>query len=152
MACCLRAEDESIWTLSVTGTNGYIEYPKEGTAVAEGGVTITGHGVVLMADRAQAKEQTGEVMAEGDVSILGRDHLWRGTNVVYNFKTGAIRAGEFKTGFSPFFLKGQQITGKTNQWYGMTNGLVTADDYANPSYKIRARRMVVYPGDHFEAY
>lgn len=152
MACCLRAEDEPSWTLSVTGPDGYVEYKKDGTAVAEGGVTVTGYGVVLMADRAQADEETGEVKAEGNVSILGRDHLWRGTNVVYNFKTGAIRAGEFKTGFNPLFLKGQQLSGKTNEFYSMTNGVITADDYAKPSYTIRARRIVVYPNDHFEAY
>lgn len=151
-AAFLRAEDELPWTISATGTNNYVEYTEDGIAVFENGVTITSHNVVLMADRAQANEKTGEVVAQGDVTILGRDHIWRGTNVLYNFKTGAIKAGEFKTSFNPFFLAGSQLTGQTNRFYGATNVLITSDDYEKPFYTIRARRIVVYPGDHFEAH
>lgn len=151
-ACSLRAQDELPWTISATGTNNYVEYTTNGIAVFENGVTITSHDVVLTADRAQANEETGEVNAQGDVTILGRDHLWRGTNVNYNFKTGAIRTGEFRTSFNPFFLEGETLGGKTNQSYGATNVLITSDDYAKPFYKIRARRIVIYPGDHFEAH
>jgi LPS-assembly protein len=147
-----RGEDEPLWTISATGTNGFVEYGEGGTAFAENGVTITSHGVVLVADRARANEQTGEVMAEGDVTILGRDHVWRGTNVFYNFKTGEIRAGEFKTLHTPFYLAGEKLTGVTNQVYSATNVTITTDDYAKPAYHIRARRIVVYPGDHFEAH
>lgn len=148
----LHAEEEPLWTISATGTNGYVEYPEGGVAVAENGVMITSHGVVLTADRAQANEESGEVMAEGDVTILGRDHLWRGTNVVYNFKTGAIQAGTFRTEHDPFFLSGNHLAGRTNTFYSATNATITTDNYAKPAYRIRARRLVLYPGDHLEAH
>ena len=115
-------------------------------------MTITSHGVVLTADRAEANEETGEVMAQGDVTIVGRDHLWRGTNVVYNFKTGEMSSGIFKTQYDPFFLSGERLSGRTNLCYTATNATITTDNYAKPAYKIRARRLVLYPGDHFEAH
>lgn len=155
----MQAEDEPLWTISATGANGYVEYPQGGTAVAENGVTITSHGVVLTADRAEANEETGEVKAQGDVTILGRDHIWRGTNVVYNFKTRAMLAGTFKTEHDPFFLSGDNLNGRTNRvggrtnlYYTATNTTITTDNYAKPAYRIRARRLVLYPGDHFEAH
>jgi LPS-assembly protein len=153
-ACCLRAEDEPLWSISATGgPDSFVQNdPDTGLTTAENGVSITGRGVVLLADRAQANEETGEVIAQGNVTVLGRDHLWRGTNMMYNFKTGVMRAGEFKTSFSPFFIEGERAGGRTNQSYGATNVIITADDFDKPFYKIRARRIVLYPGDHFEAH
>lgn len=148
----LRAEEEPLWTISATGTNGYVEYPEGGVAVAENGVKVTSHGVVLTADRVQANEQTGEVIAQGDVTILGRDHIWRGTNVLYNFKTGRIQAGAFRTEHDPFFLSGERLAGRTNTVYTAADAIITTDNYAKPAYRIRARRLVLYPGDHFEAH
>ena len=79
-------------------------------------------------------------MAQGDVTILGRNHIWRGTNVVYNFKTGGIQAGTFRTEHDPFFVAGEHLAGKTNTFYSATNAIITTDNYANPAYRIRARR------------
>jgi len=148
----LHAEDEPPWTIDATGTNGFIEYPEGGVVVAGNGVTVTSHGVVLMANQVEADAESGEVKARGDVMILGRDHLWRGTNVLYNFKTGEIQSGTFKTENDPFFLAGEHLTGRTNQFYNATNVTITTDNYAKPAFKIRARRLVMYPGDHFEAH
>ncbi|MGZ4974779.1 MAG: LPS-assembly protein LptD, partial [Limisphaerales bacterium] len=148
----LHAEDEPLWTISATGTNGFIEYPEGGVAVAGNGVTVTSHGVVLMADQVEADEESGNVKARGEVTVLGHDHLWRGTNMVYNFKTGEMQAGTFKTQHDPFFLSGERLSGRTNRYYIATNATITTDNYAKPSYRIRARRLVMYPGDHFEAH
>lgn len=146
----VHAEDEPPWTISAT--NGVVEAREDGSYYAENGVIVTSHDIVLTADRAQANEKTGEVIAQGDVTILGRDHVWRGANVLYNFKTGAIKAGKFKTLHAPFYLSGENLAGKTNSFYSATNTVITTDDYSNPAYRIRARRIVIYPGSHLEAH
>ena len=49
---------------------------------------------------------TGDIVAEGDVTILDHGHIWRGTNFIYNAKTGDVRTGTFKTVQTPFAVSG----------------------------------------------
>jgi LPS-assembly protein len=116
------------------------------------GVIVSNQSVVISSDSAAANDLSGEVNAEGDVTILDHGHIWRGTNFIYNFKTGEVRAGSFKTFQTPFALAGRNLTGRTNQNYTATNAIITTDDYARPSYTIHAQRIVITPGVRIQAY
>ena len=104
--------------------------------------------------RARSRQPlSGDVLAEGDVVILDHGRIWRGTNAIYNFNTGEVRAGAFKTVEMPFNLSGQFLAGDTkNQVYSTADAIVTTDDYAKPVYRIHARTITIVPGQYFEAH
>ena len=117
-----------------------------------GGVLASNQNITVSAEQAAVNNLTGEVEAEGDVIILDHSHLWRGTNAIYNFKTGEVRAGAFKTVQMPFNLSGRNLAGNSNGVYTATNTWISTDDYAKPIYKIRARTITIAPGKYFEAH
>jgi LPS-assembly protein len=115
------------------------------------GVLLTKSNAVVAADEAIEYVLTGVVIAEGDVTILDHGHIWRGTNFIYNGKTGDIQAGFFKTVQSPFSVSGQTLNGGSNQVYFVTNAMISTDDYDRRAFRIRARQMTIVPGEYFEA-
>ncbi|HWD19436.1 MAG TPA: LPS assembly protein LptD [Verrucomicrobiae bacterium] len=125
---------------------------RDGTNYFTHGVVVSNQSVVISGQSAAADELTGEVNAEGDVTILDHGHIWRGTNFIYNFKTGAVRTGSFKTFQTPFALSGLNLKGQTNSAYTATNAVVSTDDFEKPAYTIRAQRIVITPGVRFQAY
>jgi hypothetical protein len=115
------------------------------------GVLLINSNATVMAEQAMQNVLSGVVIAEGDVSILDHGHIWRGTNFIYNGKTGDIQAGSFKTVQMPFSVSGQGLTGGSNQVYFVNNALISTDDYDHPAFRVRARQMTIVPGDYFEA-
>ncbi len=130
-------------TFSSVGNTNYFEQ----------GVIASNENATVTADKATYEDATREVLAEGDVTILDHGHIWRGTNFVYNFKTGAVRAGTFKSVQGPFNLTGQHLTGNnSSNVYTATNAFITTDDVERPAYRIRARSITIAVGQYFEAY
>ncbi len=129
-------------------------------ALSQGDTNTFRNGVILSnqnffgsAGSAVFNRRTGAVLAEGDVVILDHGRIWRGSNVLYNFNTGEVRAGAFKTVELPFNLSGQFLAGDTkNQVYSTADAIVTTDDYAKPVYHIHARFITIVPGQYFEAH
>lgn len=149
-----RAQDEPIWDIHSQNEQGFLEYdPGTGISVATNGVIITFSNIVLTADSVVANQHTGEVMAEGNVTINNRGVLWSGERIIYNLKTQQMSSDNFKLGQNPFFIAGQGLSAdQSNQIYSATNVIVTTDDYAEPAYKIRARRITIVPNKYFEAH
>ncbi len=116
-----------------------------------GGVLLSNATAIVTADQAMQDVFSGDVVAEGDVTILDHGHIWRGTNFIYNAKTGDVRTGTFKTVQPPFAVAGQSMTGGSNHVYFVNNSFLSTDDYQHPVYRIRARQMTVVPDDYFEA-
>jgi LPS-assembly protein len=115
-------------------------------------VMFTNETAMITAEQAALNDLSGEVVAEGDVTILDHGHIWRGTNFIYNFKTGDVRAGFFKTAQMPFSMSGEHLKGNSNQVFTATNVFITTDDYERPASRIRARRIHIVPGAYFEAW
>lgn len=135
-----------------TGTNSFL-HTEGDTNFFRNGVTASNANFFGSADAATVNNRLGEVVAEGDVIILDHGRMWRGTNAVYNFNTGEVRAGAFKTAEMPFNISGQFVAGDTkNQVYSTADAIVTTDDYANPVYRIHARFITIVPGQYFEAH
>jgi LPS-assembly protein len=117
------------------------------------GILASNQNYLVSADSAVANNLTGEIEAEGDVVIMDHGLLWRGTNAVYNFNTGEVRARGFKTAELPFDISGDSMIGNaTNDVYVTFHSTVTTDDVDKPVYKIRARSIVIVPGKYFEAH
>jgi LPS-assembly protein len=139
-------------TVEPQGEGEFEFNPQTGEASAERGVIVRYGPVTLLAQKATVNQETGEVLAEGDVRIQNEAQLWTGQKVIYNFKTRQMRTGEFRAGYSPFFVEAAGFDANlTNQTFTVTNGIVTTDDYARPAYTLRARQITMVPGKRVEA-
>jgi LPS-assembly protein len=137
----VRGLNNQSWFESRGGTNFFYH----------GGVATNPSAVVTF-DKAVEVEATGEIVAEGDVTILDHGHIWRGTNFIYNFKTGAVRAGWFKTVQSPYSVSGRQMGGTSNKVQTATNAVISTDDYQKPIVTLHAKTITIAPGDYLEAH
>ena len=120
---------------------------RTGTIVATNGVQVIFQDATLAAQYIRLDQEFGEALAEGNVSLQRGGTTWTGERLFYNFRTGAMRAEDFKLGNPPVFLAGQRALTLepegTNRVYSLTNAFVTTDDLAVPGYRIRARTVTV---------
>jgi LPS-assembly protein len=121
------------------------------TNFGRNGIMLSNSQAVVTANQAMENALTGLVIAEGDVTIVDRGHIWRGTNFIYDGKTGDIRAGNFKTVQTPFSVSGQGLSGGTNQVYFAYNAFISTDDYERPVFRVRARQLTIVLGEYIEA-
>jgi len=96
-AAACPAQQAEPWHINGLDSQSQFE-SRDNTNFFSHGVMVSNETTLITAEQAAATDLTGEVVAEGDVTILDHGHIWRGTNFIYNFKTGDVRAGSFKTG------------------------------------------------------
>lgn len=150
-AFACQAQEGALW--DVRGLSSQSRYESVGdTNYFANGAVVSNQASVVTMDHGTANNLTGEVVAEGDVTILDHGHIWRGTNFIYNFKTGDVRANTFKSLQEPFTLAGSHLTGNSNGVYTATQARISTDDYAQPAYTIRAKTITIVPGNYFEAH
>lgn len=152
----VRAQDES--ALEVEALSQVLPGSSVGSINCSGGICYGTNGVFvqcgstnLMADSARVDLNSGEVVADGHVRIQEGDVLWVGEHITYNFKTHQLRSEEFRTGRSPVFAAGQDLSANTtNGVYVARQAYVTTDDVADPAVRVRARRILIVPGKYVE--
>ncbi|MBM3838966.1 MAG: LPS-assembly protein LptD [Verrucomicrobia bacterium] len=132
--------------------NQIIHYFDRGVSVGANGVVVRYGATLLIADEVSVDEQSGEAVAQGNVSLQQDRGLWRGERLRYNFRTREMSADRFRVGLAPFFAAGESFSAsQTNQAYTARNAFVTSDDSADPAYRIRAKRLMIIPGKRIEA-
>jgi lipopolysaccharide assembly outer membrane protein LptD (OstA) len=152
----LPAQDEPAW--QVEALNQVLPGTAVGSITSVGGVYYGTNGVfvqrgntTLMADSARLDPQSGEADADGHVRIQDGDLLWVGEHITYNFKTHQMRSEEFRTGRSPIFAEGENVTANTtNRVYMAQHTYVTTDDITDPTVRVKADRVIIVPGKYVE--
>lgn len=141
------------WTVQFLSPD-FVEYDTAtGAVIVTNGITVKYGGATLSARKARANEKTGLVDAEGDVYIEREGHIWRSEKMRYNFYTGEVLGSDFRTGQTPYFAEGKALAGdhKAGVYVGR-EGSVTTDDYAESAgYRIRAKNIIIVPGEYVEA-
>jgi LPS-assembly protein len=123
-----------------------------GLLVGTNGVMISYSNAVLVADSMSVNTKTGDVIASGNVRLQSEDMVWTGQRLNYNYETRELGAQKFRGGRSPIYVGGEGVAGNyTNKVYTATNGMITMDDYSKPLLKVRAKRLVVRPGQSVTA-
>lgn len=123
-----------------------------GIAIATNRIVVRFGGATLTANTATVDKESGEAVAEGQVRIEHEGQLWAGERAEYNFKTGKLAAENFRAGQNPFFIRGDLLLGEKNANVylgGKTD--FTTDDYADPGFHIRTKRLVIIPDEYIEA-
>jgi LPS-assembly protein len=144
---------EPVWEVKALAKDGEFEFdPETKIVTATKGVQVNYGGAELTATRVTLNQETGDIQAEGLVTLLRDNQFWRGERLEYNFKTKVIKAEDFKTGHAPFFVTGIGLRAdQTNRVHSAIEAQITTDDLAEPGYKIRARTLILVPGQSFEA-
>ena len=148
------AQQQPEWEIISLEETGAVVYDMAtGIATATNGVMVKYGGAVLRADQVAVNQQTGDVIADGQVRIQREDQVWASEHVDYNFQTRQMEAHEFRTGKAPFFAggKGLGTDPKNRDIYTATNAIITTDDIADPEIKIRAKSIRIIPGDRIVA-
>lgn len=159
LLCCLAARSaEPAEGLTIDARNGgELEYdPRTGITTYTNGlvpVVLTYGDTILSARKVEVNRLAAEAIAEGDVVILRQGaQVWRGDRINYNFKTRVMSTEAFRAGQQPYFITGQNlVTQPTNGAYIATNGTFTTDDNPQPNYRVRAKKIIIIPGQSIEA-
>ncbi|MBI1882711.1 MAG: LPS-assembly protein LptD [Chlamydiae bacterium] len=125
---------------------------EEGIATGIGHVVVTYQDTTLLADKGFVNLKTKEAHAEGHVQIIQKDRRLVGDALDYNFGTGY---GEFKNAssyYAPWYAKGEKVIRYSKTKYEIQKGYITTCDYPNPHYRLRARRVDIYPGNKLVAH
>ena len=148
-----RSAQDTNWVVNFLSPD-FVEYDTAtGTAIVTNGIIVKYGGATLSARKARANEKTGLVEAEGDVYLEREGRIWRSDRMRYNFYTGEVLGSDFRTGQAPFFAEGKVLAGdhKAGVYVGR-EGAVTTDDYAESAgYKVRAKNIIIVPGEYVEA-
>lgn len=116
------------------------------------GVVITYSNVVLTANWGTASRETFDAEVHGGVVLTRERHTWKGESAKYNFKTGVLETGKFRTGQYPAFVQGDSMDYvQSNKVYSVKRAVLTTDDVDEPGYTIRAREFSFVPGEYIEA-
>ena len=143
----------STWEVKSLTDAGTFDYDLDtGIVTATNGVVVTYGDARLIANRLTLDEKSGDVVAEGMVNLQREGQLWQGDRLEYNFLTKKMKAEQFKVGQVPYYAGGFGLSGEqTNDVYSSYFAYITTDDLAEPLYRIRAKTLVIVPGDSFHA-
>jgi LPS-assembly protein len=150
-ACVCQAQQAGPWDIHGLNSQSQFETANGTNYFLNGGVASNQNAVVTF-DKAAEDQATEVIVAEGDVTILDHGHIWRGTNFIYNLKTGDVRAARFKTIQAPYSILGQHLSGVSNKVQTATNAIISTDDYEKPVFTIHARSITIAPNDYLEAH
>jgi len=158
VASSVFGADEPSLTVEGTTPDSKVEWSAgTKTSTASNGVKVRfshpvhGQGV-LMADNAEVDYEQWEILASGRVRIQRDDMVWASENIRYNIRTRKMDTVQFRAGKSPAFASGQNLTADvSNQTYSARSAVITTDDIADPTTKIRASSIKIVPGKYFEA-
>ena len=152
------AQENAHWEIeSLSDEGGFSFQPDTGIGTAVNGVLIKfrdpDYGeAVLRANRVTLDQLTGQVTAEGSVSLNRDGQVWTGEQLEYNFLTRAMGATDYRTGKAPFFAAGTLINGANDGLsYTAEEAFITTDDSQKPNHRIRAKRIKIVPGQYFSA-
>jgi lipopolysaccharide assembly outer membrane protein LptD (OstA) len=150
----LWAQQQPGWEMEALNEHGKVEFDfQTGLGAGTGGVLVRYGTAFLTADQVSVNQQSGAVVADGDVHIQSEDQMWAGEHIRYNFKTHQMQAEQFRTGKTPVFMEGEGLHGDiTNRVYTATNSVITTDDVSEPAIKVRAKYIKIIPGDKVVAH
>jgi LPS-assembly protein len=120
--------------------------------IASGGVTVTRGTETLTADRIIFDKLTDTAVASGNVVFTKSNLVWRGTSFAYNLKDGSWQTDVFRATFEPFHVSAREAN-KTNDYFVLKGTEFTSctNEPGHYHYSMTAKRMRIYPDDHFVA-
>lgn len=115
--------------------------------IASGNVVATHNDIKLRCDEATIYMETKDAYLIGNVSVLQRGSLLKGSEILYNFETkkGTILNAEVETG--PFRSTGDRAQKVAATEYLSHGGYLSTCDFENPHSRMQSREITVYLDD-----
>ena len=132
--------------ISSQGGTTYSTTPAGRVATGTSGVVITTDDAVIYCDHAEYNLDAKEALLVGNVRIYRLDSSLLADRAVYNFDTKRIHALDFNGSRPPFAFGGVDLFSPlAGAQYNVREGTFTTDDSSKPDYRIKARRIRIYP-------
>jgi lipopolysaccharide assembly outer membrane protein LptD (OstA) len=136
----------------VTVNGDTVEYLTEKNEVqAQGKVAVDYYGTVLRCDKLTVNTQTKDAVAEGHVRIEDPKGTMDGEKIIYNFdtKVGTVISASFSS--PPYFGRAEKINRISDDHFSANNGYATTCDFDRPHFRIKSRKVDMYPGNKMQA-
>ena len=116
---------------------------------ARGKVHIKNGPTDVYAQEADYDMEAGVFHCRNQVSIFKDGVTYKGEAMIYNTNTGEITAQDLRTGMTPMMLQANEINleADVNKEIEMINGVMTTHDSSDPNYRLKAKKITVYPDD-----
>ena len=147
---------DSVWEIESLEPGNFDYNLNQGKVILNDRFRITfkeqGESVFVIANKGQLDQSTGEIFAEGNVTLQSEDRVFTSDKLYYNFQTRSMQTDNFRAGQAPFFVEGINIKGDANNnEYSAQEVLLTSDDRSDPLIKLRTRSLSISPGKYLEA-
>jgi lipopolysaccharide assembly outer membrane protein LptD (OstA) len=144
-----RAQSDAYDTGSPVELNGdSIEFKaEESKFVVNGNVVLKQNNAVLFCDKLDFYRDKKEAHASGNIILESPKGTVWADEAFYNFGT---KRGEFTNArilAHPYFGKAASITKFHDDYYVLSEGWLSTSDFDDPEYRLKARKIEVYPAD-----
>jgi lipopolysaccharide assembly outer membrane protein LptD (OstA) len=136
----------------VTVNGDTVEYLTENKEVqASGKVVVVYQGTTLRCDKLTVNTQTKDAVAEGNVRIENLKGTMEGEKIIYNFDTkiGTIKNAAFTS--PPYFGQALDLKKISDAHFSATDGYATTCDFERPHFRLRSKKIDMYPGNKIQA-
>lgn len=118
--------------------------------VAIGNVEVIYKGTKLTCEKLTVNSLTKEGVAEGNARLEDKDGVIVGSKITYNFvtKTGTIIDSGFRA--NPYFGRAEISEKVSEDEFVNRRGYFTTCGFENPHYRIKSRKMTIFPGDKIQ--
>ncbi len=158
MVCLLPARGATNEVASAKGEPALIDAKQlsfereQNLAIGEGDVVIHYKGAVLRADKVKFNTETKDAWAEGNVRLNRANQEWAAPVAYYNFETRAFKANDVRAFVEPVIVQGYDVSQTGSNQYRVARVTATTCDYADPHYRVEAKRAEIWPGDRMVMY
>lgn len=127
--------------------------PETGIATAKGDVHIKYGDTEIRSGQADYNSNSGDVIAKQDVTIVKAGVIYKGENITYNLKTNKIHGSAVRSAMAHgegtlfYTLDDLETETKYVERIDGQNSYFTTHDLADPNYRIRAKKITIYPND-----
>ncbi len=143
------AEDKKNEPMIVNGDT--VEYLTEGKEVsATGKVSVISKGSKLTCEKLTVNTQTKDAEAEGNVRLEDAKGVIVGEKMKYNFQTksGTLINAGFRA--NPFFGRAENVEKVSDSEFVARRGYITTCDFDNPHWRMKSKRMDIFPDDKIQ--
>jgi len=142
--CNISYAQEPTRPIEVNGDE--VEYfPKEKKVVGVGNISIDYGDVKLTCDKITVFTETKDTDAEGNVVLKTPTAEIRGKRVKYNFEAKKGEVFDVKVASGEWYLGGKRANLSSDGSIEIQDGYITSCDLDEPHYKIRSKKVLIYP-------
>jgi hypothetical protein len=119
--------------------------------LASGKVEVIYKGAKLTCSKMTVNTQTKDAVAEGGARLEDENGVIEGEKIIYNLQSraGTIIDAGFRA--NPYFGRARKIERVSETEFIARRGYATTCSFDRPHYRIKSRRITVFPGDKIRA-